>query len=83
MGIIPKNMVVYGKSCIGCVANGRPIMVAAHYREKEENEFIDLFISNEVAEELALDLLKTVARNRGAGFSKEFAERIKKELTGE
>lgn len=61
MEAIAHNIRAYGQNCNGCVRLKKDIMIGTMTPEKE---FVDIFLNNDQAEELARDLLRRVTENK-------------------
>ena len=55
---------VHGKGCIGCLREGKPIMISLDGKESEGiYKFLDAFLTNEEVEELIAELKNTMLEN--------------------
>ena len=55
---------VHGKGCIGCLREGKPIMVSLDGKDSEGiYKFLDAFLTNEEVEELIAELKNTMLEN--------------------
>ena len=55
---------VHGKGCIGCLREGKPIMISLDGKDSEGiYKFLDAFLTNEEVEELIAELKNTMLEN--------------------
>ena len=55
---------VHGKGCIGCLREGKPIMVSLDGKDSEGiYKFLDAFLTNEEVEELITELRNIMLEN--------------------
>lgn len=58
-----EQVSVYGKDCIGCKRHESDVMMGVCHEETGKTEFMDIFLSNEQARNLAQDILSRVEEN--------------------
>ena len=55
---------VHGKGCVGCLREGKPIMISLDGKDSEGiYKFLDAFLTNEEVEELIAELKNTMLEN--------------------
>ena len=55
---------VHGKGCVGCLREGKPVMVSLDGKDSEGiYKFLDAFLTNEEVEELIAELKNTMLEN--------------------
>lgn len=56
---------VHGKGCVGCLREGKPVMVSLDGKDSEGiYKFLDAFLTNEEVEELIVELKNTMLENK-------------------
>ena len=55
---------VHGKNCVGCLREGKPIMISLDGKASEgDYKFLDAFLTNEEVEQLIIELRNTMLEN--------------------
>ena len=55
---------VHGKNCVGCLREGKPIMISLDGEASEgDYKFLDAFLINEEVEQLIIELRNTMLEN--------------------
>ena len=55
---------VHGKGCVGCLREGKPIMISLDGKASEgDYKFLDAFLTNEEVEQLIIELRNTMLEN--------------------
>ena len=55
---------VHGKGCVGCLREGKPIMISLDGKDSEGiYKFLDAFLTNEEVEQLIIELRNTMLEN--------------------